>query len=122
MKNIKEINRRNFLKILPKYLAGRVYAFTQECLNSEEPTTPTQEAGIHNNIAQLAWLDVERCLATEGRSCQACYLMCPLRDQAITIEDQRPAIHSLMCDGCAKCVMACSTVNDTPAIKIVMAG
>lgn len=107
MDNLEEVSRRDFLKCIPKYLAYRVHSFTRV---------------LENNGPKVARLDTQYCLAWEGGDCQFCYLACPLRDRAITIEDRKPSIHVSLCDGCARCVTACTTVNDSPAIKMVLAG
>lgn len=123
MDNFKEVNRRDFLKCIPKYLAYRVRSLTKECLSpSDVKTEPEDVHALDNNGLKVARLDTEYCLAWEGGDCQFCYLACPLRDRAITIEDQKPSIHVSVCDGCARCVTACLTVNDSPAIKMVLAG
>lgn len=66
-------------------------------------------------------LEVNRCLAWGGMSCQACYLACHLRDQAIVMTDTKPVINQNACDGCGACVDACRTVNDPPSIAMVEA-
>ena len=74
---------------------------------------------IDDGRAKIAEIDTDCCMAWDGGSCQFCYLACPLRDRAITIEDQKPIINSSICDGCAKCLTACKTVNTNLAIKMV---
>ena len=70
---------------------------------------------------RLAVLDVARCLAWGAVECQLCYLRCPLRDRAITLDGGRPTIVASVCDGCGICVDVCRTVNDLGAIQVVSA-
>lgn len=67
---------------------------------------------------RLAVMDIARCLAWGEGSCQACYLRCPLRDEAILLEGGRPVIVASSCDGCGICEQACRTVNDLGAIRM----
>jgi Pyruvate/2-oxoacid:ferredoxin oxidoreductase delta subunit len=68
---------------------------------------------------QVALVDVSRCLAWSGTDCRMCYLHCPLRDEAIALDDGRPLVMASACNGCGVCVEACRTVNDVGAIHIV---
>ncbi|MCK5877473.1 MAG: ferredoxin-type protein NapG [Candidatus Marithrix sp.] len=72
-------------------------------------------------------IDQETCLNFLGLRCDICYRVCPLIDEAITLEaihNQRtnkhtmflPVVHSDYCTGCGKCEYAC--VLDIAAIKI----
>ncbi len=95
--------RREFLKFLPlQFMKG---------FESLAPTKP--------QAPKVARLDVSRCLAWGGASCQLCYLACPHRDKALRIDDQKPVFDSAFCNGCAMCDLACQTINDTPAIKMI---
>lgn len=121
MDHLKEISRRDFLRGIPKYLADSVRSFTNEYFKPADAGAETGDVSVINdNSPRIARLNRDDCLAWEGSGCQFCYLACPLRDRAVTIEDQRPRIHASLCDGCAKCVAACQTVNDSPAIKMVL--
>lgn len=73
-------------------------------------------------------IDQETCLNFQGLRCDVCYRVCPLIDEAITLELQRnmrtghhakfiPTVHSDACTGCGKCEQAC--VLETSAIKVV---
>ena len=70
---------------------------------------------------QIAVIDPARCLAWSSSACQTCYLQCPLRDTAITLDDGRPLIMASACNGCGVCVEACGTVNDLRAVQLVLA-
>jgi ferredoxin-type protein NapG len=93
-----KMNRRDFLKSLPRQLVEGLRAVTEK---------------------EVARVEITRCLAWSGANCQLCYLACPLREQAIQIHDQKPVIIASICDGCALCQQACQTVNDLIAIEIV---
>lgn len=122
MENSGEVSRQEFLKFIPKYVIQNVRSLIQGRLNfSDDGEAETRENILSDNkAAKVAYLDTERCLAWEGGSCQFCYLACPLRDKAITLDDQRPTVNISFCDGCGQCVTACQTVNDRPALKIVV--
>ena len=121
MKNAGEVSRQEFLKFIPKYVIQNMRSLIQGRFSSHEGETETLEDGFSNNkAAKVAQLKTEWCLAWEGGSCQFCYLACPLRDKAVILDDQKPVVNILFCDGCAKCVTACQTVNDRPAIKMVI--
>jgi ferredoxin-type protein NapG len=73
-------------------------------------------------------IDHETCLNWQGLRCDVCYRICPLIDEAITLEpvhNQRtgvhakfiPTVHSDTCTGCGKCEEAC--VLEESAIKVV---
>lgn len=72
-------------------------------------------------------VDHESCLNFLGLRCDVCYRICPLIDQAITLEPRHnertgkhsifePVVHSDACTGCGKCESAC--VLETAAIKV----
>ncbi|MGY3572357.1 ferredoxin-type protein NapG [Vibrio paucivorans] len=73
-------------------------------------------------------IDHESCLNWQGLRCDVCYRVCPLVDEAITLEHIRnertgyhakliPTVHSDKCTGCGKCEQAC--VTEVAAIKII---
>lgn len=73
-------------------------------------------------------IDQETCLNWQGLRCDVCYRVCPLIDEAITLELQRnvrtghhakfiPTVHSELCTGCGKCEQAC--VLTESAIKVL---
>ena len=116
------LSRREFIRNIPKYLTSGLHSLTREFSGSNDTDTEdNQRMLIDDNSVKIASIDTNNCLAWDGGSCQFCYLACPLRDQAITIEDQRPLINSTICDGCAKCLTACKTINTSPAILMVAA-
>ncbi len=76
-------------------------------------------------LAVLA--DHETCLNFLGLRCDVCYRVCPLIDEAITLDMQHnrrsgkhamflPVVHSDYCTGCGKCERAC--VLEVSAIKV----
>jgi Pyruvate/2-oxoacid:ferredoxin oxidoreductase delta subunit len=121
MENAREVSRKEFLKFIPKYVIQNVRALIQGRLNfSDDGEAETREDILSDNkAAKVVQLEAEHCLAWDGGNCQFCYLACPLRDKAITLDDQRPTVNISFCDGCGQCVTACQTVNDRPALKIV---
>lgn len=73
-------------------------------------------------------VDQESCLNFLGLRCDVCYRVCPVIDQAITLEkfhnprsDRHalflPTVHSAHCTGCGKCEQAC--VLEEAAIKVL---
>lgn len=115
-----EISRREFIKTIPRKLASSVHLFTKGLFKISEvrEESMTSDTIVDDQI-KIAKIDTAFCLAWDGGICQFCYLVCPLRDAAIILDDQRPIINSTNCDGCAKCLTACKTVNTTLAIKMV---
>jgi Pyruvate/2-oxoacid:ferredoxin oxidoreductase delta subunit len=122
MSALKGINRRDFLKVFPKFLAYSVGEITQEYFKPAGTEAPADETGgiDESSVSRIAHLEIRECIAWNGGSCQLCYLVCPLRDRAISITDQRPFIQASSCDGCAKCLSACQTVNDRNAITMAL--
>jgi len=73
-------------------------------------------------------VDRETCLNFLGLRCDVCYRVCPVIDQAITLEQQHnprtgkhtifiPTVHSDACTGCGKCEQAC--VLESAAIRVL---
>lgn len=73
-------------------------------------------------------VDQETCLNYLGLRCDVCYRVCPLIDQAISLELRHnartgkhslfiPVVHSDACTGCGKCEQAC--VLEQAAIKVL---
>ncbi len=72
--------------------------------------------------------DQETCLNFLGLRCDVCYRVCPLIDQAITLELRPntrtgrhamfiPTVHSGHCTGCGKCEKAC--VTEEASIRVL---
>ncbi len=75
-----------------------------------------------------ALVDHETCLNFLGLRCDVCYRVCPVIDQAITLEKMHnprsdrhamllPTVHSEHCTGCGKCEKAC--VLPRAAIRVM---
>lgn len=73
-------------------------------------------------------IDQENCLNFLGLRCDVCYRVCPVIDQAITLEkfsnprsDRHamllPTVHAEACTGCGKCEKSC--VLEQAAIKVL---
>ena len=86
------------------------------------------EAIEHARMGLAVLIDEETCLNLNGLRCDVCYRVCPLIDQAITLEiahNRRteahavfiPTVHSDACTGCGKCEKAC--VLEEAAIKVL---
>jgi len=95
------------------------------------PTNALDHALTDINEARMGiavLVDHENCLAFLGLRCEVCYQICPVRDEAITLERQHnarsgkhaffiPVVHSDRCTGCGKCEEAC--VLEQAAIKVL---
>jgi Predicted ATPase, RNase L inhibitor (RLI) homolog len=77
----------------------------------------------------LAVIDNELCIAMQGMRCEVCYRVCPLIDEAITIDYRlrdgdnihavfAPKIDEEKCVGCGLCVERCVIYDPDIAIKI----
>ena len=75
-------------------------------------------------VAVLTGADT--CYSVTGVAhCRACYIACPLREQAITMEQKRvgnriyfePTVHAQHCTGCGKCEHDCVTA--AASIKVL---
>ncbi len=75
-------------------------------------------------------VDEEHCLNALGLRCDVCYRVCPVIDEAITLELQHnprsghhaifmPTVHADACTGCGKCEKSC--VLPEAAIKVLPA-
>ena len=70
-------------------------------------------------------VDDENCLNYHGLHCSICYRVCPIRDEAITLEEHViegklrliPTVHSDKCTGCGTCEKQC--VLREAAIKVL---
>ena len=118
--NTQIISRRDFLKNCSRKFIDNLQAISNNALSGYFPKSDSAEKQKYADTkSKKAFVDVNRCLAWEGVSCQYCYLACPLREKAIIMSDLKPVIDTAFCDGCAMCLAACRTVNDLPAIKMI---
>jgi len=73
-------------------------------------------------------VDQETCIAFLGLRCEVCYQICPIKDEAISLDRQHnvrsgkhalfiPVVHSDRCTGCGKCEEAC--ILEQAAIKVL---
>lgn len=76
-----------------------------------------------------AVIDEELCLSYKGMRCEVCYRVCPLIDEAITIDYRKregdsihavfaPIVNEEACVGCGLCVERCVVSDPVPAIRI----
>ena len=78
-------------------------------------------------VAVLTGRDTCYAVARET-GCRACYLACPIKDRAITMERRHangrgyfePTVHTAACTGCGKCEHAC--VTEEASIKVLPIG
>lgn len=86
-----------------------------------------ERADVHMGVARI---DEENCIAYKGMRCEVCYRVCPLIDEAITIDyrmregDDRhavfaPIINEEKCVGCGLCVERCVISDPVVPIRIV---
>lgn len=77
-----------------------------------------------------AKIDEEICLAHQGMRCEVCYRVCPLIDEAISIEFESiegdtthmkfiPVINKEVCAGCGLCVERCVVRDPHIAIDVI---
>lgn len=86
--------------------------------------------GRSDSRAGYARIDEEVCIAFQGYRCEVCYRVCPLIDEAITIDFQGmendsihtkfiPTIDKDICTGCGLCVERCAVSEPYVPIRIV---
>ena len=74
-------------------------------------------------------IDLEHCLNAQGLRCDVCYRVCPVIDEAITLEQSHnarsghhaifmPTVHADKCTGCGKCEKSCVLPGES-AIRIL---
>lgn len=78
----------------------------------------------------VAHIDHESCLSWQGLRCEICYRECPVRNDAITVENHPrqtsghalfvPVVHASRCTGCGICEYACPT--EVAAIRVLPTG
>lgn len=65
----------------------------------------------------LAVIDQDTCLSYNDAVCNLCYASCPLKDEAVTMDELlRPAILD-GCVGCGVCEHVCPT--DEPSVRVI---
>ncbi|AHB47537.1 methylamine utilization protein MauM [Hyphomicrobium nitrativorans NL23] len=88
-------------------------------LNAEIPNIRHADMGL------AVLVDHETCLNYKGMHCSICYRVCPIRNEAITLEKQTikgrqmviPVVHSTKCTGCGHCEKHC--VLEEAAIRVL---
>ena len=57
---------------------------------------------------QIVKLLTQKCLAYQGIVCMSCLGVCPKTRQGLYLNNSRPVIDEIKCNGCAKCIERCS--------------
>ena len=117
------ISRADFLRKFPIIFLKKLNPFWE----AEIVSAPLVRSGLKRQCLEtesqssafIPRVDISRCLAWGQMECQFCYLACPHRDKAIEMREHKPVIIAAGCDGCAMCVEACKTINNTPALEMV---
>ena len=100
------------------------------CVNACPTGALRDVADKHDPHMGYARIDEEVCIAYQGYRCEVCYRVCPLIDEAITIDFQNrendaihakfiPTIHKDTCTGCGLCVERCAVSEPRVPIRIV---
>ena len=100
------------------------------CVNACPTDALRDVAEKHDANMGYAVIDEDICIAFKGYRCEVCYRVCPLIDEAITVENQAiegddrhskflPRINKDVCTGCGLCVQRCAVSDPRVPIKIV---
>lgn len=84
----------------------------------------------HDPRMGYARIEEDVCIAYQGYRCEVCYRVCPLIDEAITIDFQNlegddihtkfiPVVNKDVCTGCGLCVNRCVVSDPYVPIRIV---
>src|SRR3972149_2512086 len=76
---------------------------------------------IKNIRIGVALIDRTNCLANSGVTaslCRKCYTECPLKEEAIYLEDLRPVIRAERCTGCGICENVCAAITSPAAVRV----
>ncbi len=97
-----------------------VELFEDRCLSHKAKAIRAQQA----LLMELGRQPTEVVATTERRGvCGECYMFCPLRERAITLEPGSflaPTVHEARCAGCGMCEEICRVmVRGEPAIRVV---
>ena len=78
-------------------------------------------AGINDIRIGVALIDRTNCLDYSGDTasqCRRCYTECPLKEEAIYLEDSRPVIRAERCTGCGICENVCAAITSPAAVRV----
>ena len=100
------------------------------CMNACPTDALRDVAEKHDPHMGYARIDENICIAHQGYRCEVCYRVCPLIDEAITIDFQSlegddihtkfvPVINKEVCTGCGLCVERCAVDEPYVPIRIV---
>lgn len=115
-----------------------IEAATRACRMCEDfpcvevcPTGALRDVASRDDINMgYAKINENTCIAFLGMRCEVCYRVCPLIDEAISIEYQRmdnddihakfiPVVDKEKCTGCGLCVQRCVVRDPKVPIRIV---
>lgn len=75
------------------------------CPSGALDTTLTEKKNVRMGVAVI---DKKTCYAWQGTLCRSCYEICPLFDEAISMDAElRPVINEKKCVGCGMCENVC---------------
>lgn len=95
------------------------------------PTGALRDVSERHDVNMgYAKINENTCIAFQGMRCEVCYRVCPLIDEAITIEFQAmendsihtkfiPTVNKEKCTGCGLCVQRCVVRDPKVAMKVV---
>lgn len=100
------------------------------CVNACPTGALRDVAEKHEPHMGYARIEEDVCIAFQGYRCEVCYRICPLIDEAITIDFQGrendaihakfiPTIDKDVCTGCGLCVERCAVSEPYVPIRIV---
>ena len=84
----------------------------------------------HDPHMGYARIEEDVCIAYKGYRCEVCYRICPLIDEAITLDFQKlegddihtkfiPTVNEDICTGCGLCVERCAVSEPYVPIRII---
>ena len=100
------------------------------CVNACPTQALRDVADKHEPRMGYARIEEDVCIAFQGYRCEVCYRVCPLIDEAITIDFQNreddaihakfiPVVSKESCTGCGLCVERCAVSEPYVPIRIV---
>ena len=91
------------------------------CISACKDNALLPSDDIKNVRIGTALIDRTNCLDYSGDSaslCRKCYTECPLKEEAIYLEDSRPVIRAERCTGCGICENVCEAITSPAAVRV----